>query len=721
MDSSYRVGLMLLAAMIVVSGSCHLAAAAPASFPPHHASARLSAGPLPSSAGPVAVAYDEQIGITFADSFTSMAYNVTAVAQTDSDGYGPAYLLNGLTDQGYWYQVGVNYDWPYQTGGYNAGFHMIYEVFDSGGNSVFPASGGGGSADFSGQVRSGDNVLLNLYLSGGNVVLFVKDWDTGAWASETYTAFGSKFIGLSDSGNSNGFFTGLMTEWYHVNAYYGGEGAVTYSDPYFGLSSGVLWADEYNPSTGAVQFSDARQVYFTDPNLVQTFSSNGAEDSANAYMFMTGAPDKTLLTFSYSVPAAAVGYSPPVLTYVYDGSTYTAAMSTTPTTYFADIDSHWSVSGVLPGNSSEERLATGQTISGAAASSTTEIFGYVVQYHRLFDYAVVGSGGAAPTVKVTEFGQQEEVVAGTWAWVDAGSVFEYPSTLPGSGSAELWITDMTSGVAGSPGTTTATYYHEFEVAITVHGSSLPQGLMVNGTKMGGPLSVAMSNGTITVDAGTRWSVTGIYSEQGQRWVCDQPVNGTVSGPLSLVFTYVTQYMVAVHSNAADGGSVGISGGWVAAGSNITLSQTAAPGWEFEGWSGAGSGSYTGILATQTITVRGPLDENATFYPGLTITVSSDGTVSYKAGNVSGIVAAGSKTVYVPAGTQVQLQASPSALYSFDGWAGSVAGGAPTSDVSVSAPLTAQASFGLDYGLVGGVGVAAAAVIAAAVFVVIRRR
>jgi hypothetical protein len=40
---------------------------------------------------------------------------VTAVAQTDaSSGYGPAYLLNGLTDKGYWYQVGLAWNWGHQ-------------------------------------------------------------------------------------------------------------------------------------------------------------------------------------------------------------------------------------------------------------------------------------------------------------------------------------------------------------------------------------------------------------------------------------------------------------------------------------------------------------------------------------------------------------------------------------------------------------------------------
>jgi len=112
---------------------------------PHHTlpgNVPLANSPgLPSSLAPAN--YDEQIGMTFTQSFSSMAWNVTAVAQSDTNGYGPAYLLNGLSTAGYWYQVGISYDWPYAAGGYNPGFHLSYNVFDSTGHVVLPSNGGG--------------------------------------------------------------------------------------------------------------------------------------------------------------------------------------------------------------------------------------------------------------------------------------------------------------------------------------------------------------------------------------------------------------------------------------------------------------------------------------------------------------------------------------------------------------------------------------------------
>jgi len=179
--------------------------------------ARFRSFSTPSASG----LYDEQLGLTFTQSFTSMEYNVTAVEQTDPTlGDGPAYLLSGLSNGGYWYQVGVSWDWaPGQVVG--TGFDMNYEVFNQAGNSVFPTNGQGGLLAFSAQVNAGDTVLLDLsFSSGARVVMSAEDANTGATALETYSSMGATlFEGLPGSlANTNGFFTGLMTEWYLVRA-----------------------------------------------------------------------------------------------------------------------------------------------------------------------------------------------------------------------------------------------------------------------------------------------------------------------------------------------------------------------------------------------------------------------------------------------------------------------------------------------------------------------
>ncbi|MFH0896825.1 MAG: zinc ribbon domain-containing protein [Candidatus Bathyarchaeota archaeon] len=241
------------------------------------------------------VKYDVQLGMTFTQDHPSLAYNVTAVAQSDTYGYGPAYLLNGVSNLGYWYQVGVAYNWPYKNkGGYTSGFNFVYEVFDSGGKSVFPV-GGGGLLSFSGYVNSGDLVLLTLFFSSGNVVMYAKDWNTGAIASTTYGGKGATyFMGFSSSTqNKNQFFTGLMTEWYHVNPNSGSEQKVTYSNYGSPLSSAWMWIDEWDPSnpnwSGTwSDYTPSPVQYSSDPNQLRSFTSHNFTVASNAFEFITG-------------------------------------------------------------------------------------------------------------------------------------------------------------------------------------------------------------------------------------------------------------------------------------------------------------------------------------------------------------------------------------------------------------------------------------------------
>ena len=258
-----------------------------------HVASMLPAAPKGSIINPTApppAIYDEQLGLTFTQNFTSLAINVTATQQIDSYGYGPGYLLNGLTDKGYWYQVGLSFDWPYTNGGYDAGFHLNYEAFNSNGKSVFPPAGGG-LQNFNRSVNNSDKVLLNLHFSSGLAIMYGYDWNTHASATENYTAVGASiFQGQTMTfANSNGFFTGLMTEWWHANAYYSGESAVVYNYTASALSSGWFWADEWVPSTRTILFSASQYASFSNPTQLQSFTTNGASEAANAYLLITGA------------------------------------------------------------------------------------------------------------------------------------------------------------------------------------------------------------------------------------------------------------------------------------------------------------------------------------------------------------------------------------------------------------------------------------------------
>ena len=302
--------------------------------------------------------YDEQLGITFTQNFASLTYNVTAIPQADSEGYGPAYLLNGLSNDNYWYQVGISYNWPNADGGYAQGFNFNYEVFNPAGKSVYPINSGGQKSFSGGTVNSGDLVLLDIYISNGTVSMSAKDWNTGAVAQAAYADNQTaSFIGLS-SPSSNGFFTGLMTEWYHATPYTGDETQVIYSSG-FGLSSAWMWMDEWEPSNlnWSGQWNTKTQVTYSSPTQLQSFASHGATEYSSAFQFITGSivqqtTSITLLPAGGSTPLSgtnefAVSFtleSQPQVSYAQDGTL----------TLTVDNGTNVVISGVSTGSSSTE-------------------------------------------------------------------------------------------------------------------------------------------------------------------------------------------------------------------------------------------------------------------------------------------------------------------------------------------------------------------------------
>ena len=358
----------------------------------------IRSGPSASGGNPPPATIDEQLGITFTQDFTSLDYNVTVVEQNDSNGYGPAYLLNGLSNNGYWYQVGVSYDWPYLSGGYNPGFAFNYETFNSSGDSVFPAKGGGLSG-FTGAVNSGDLLQLSLYYSSGNVIMGAYDWTTGASANESFSAEGSSyFTGLTTSNaDQNGFFTGLMTEEYHATTYYGNEQEVVYDDSAFSISSAWMWIDEYNVTNFELVFgkSTSSPVAYTVKTQIQSFDFNGATEASDAFEFFSGSGTSVPLTLSYSAPAGGA-YSPPVLSYFAGGQAQSATLTTSPQTYYVDAGTSWSVTNPLSSSKTNERWYTNQTTSGSAASPETIVFDYSAQYLVTIGTSPLGAGVVSP-------------------------------------------------------------------------------------------------------------------------------------------------------------------------------------------------------------------------------------------------------------------------------------------------------------------------------------
>lgn len=172
--------------------------------------------------------YDYQSVATFSGNFSSLGYNVTVINQSDSFGNGPAYFLNGLTNKGYWYQIGIGYNWSKYGLLHYPGFSIVsYLEF------VTPTI----AMPVGSNIHSGDKVLLRMNFSNSNVILSIYDWNTSfsnAIILPSYNAtyfVGGPYANGRHNGTANyqGHYTGLLTELQTPEIYTKMQQEITYT------------------------------------------------------------------------------------------------------------------------------------------------------------------------------------------------------------------------------------------------------------------------------------------------------------------------------------------------------------------------------------------------------------------------------------------------------------------------------------------------------------
>ena len=561
------------------------------SIPNFHAAAAVLSGNLTNAASGEAV-YDEQLGITFTQSFSSVAYNVTAVLQQDSDNYGPAYLLNGLTDSGYWYQIGVSYNWPNMDGTYITGFNVNYNVFDSTGNTVLPSNGGGGvESTTGGSINQGDNVGLSLSFSGSDVLMSVNDWTSGATAEVTYSSEGAtEFVGLSVPSNSNGFFTGLMTEEYHNNAYTGGESSVQYSNTAVPLSSALFWIDEFNVYTQKLEFGSASGVvsFSQSPSQFHSFSLQGATESANANDFITGSAtsgsaNTVQFTLSYSVVGGGTALAP-TFSYTSNGVQQTATLSTSPSVYTLDVGTSWSITNPLSGSTSTQRWVTNQTTSGTVSSAQTINFAYGHQYYVTFNTSPSSEGSTSPSGS---------------NWYNAGQTYSISATAVSSYFLTSWTATSSLTIANPSSSSTT---------VLIGGSGTV-------TANFGVISLSLNSAASTITQGASIRITGTATGTGS---ADMSVSG---GPSGATFTLSSNTLTLTTSGTQFTLTIGTAYTTATGIFTITIASTV---------SGVGNTSAQYTLAIREavpLTVGYSVEGSGSGYSAPTITYTYNGTSS----------------------------------------------------------------------------------------------
>jgi hypothetical protein len=225
--------------------------------------------------------YDEQAVLFDPSSTTAISADANVSNDTDSNGYGAAFLVNALSTTGYWYQVGIAFDWGWESG-YLPGFVFVYSMYAPGEGTNSP------SVFCMEQVAapSGDSVALRIGLQGATVVLSLSEPAGSLVDSVLLSAYGaSAFVGAPGA-SASGFFTGWMTEWRHSEAYYGPSAHASYL-----LSSTSTMADfgigEYDASTGQTIFGQESQQSLAC-GCQQSFSYEGVTETASPSEFTTG-------------------------------------------------------------------------------------------------------------------------------------------------------------------------------------------------------------------------------------------------------------------------------------------------------------------------------------------------------------------------------------------------------------------------------------------------
>ncbi|HKW42609.1 MAG TPA: hypothetical protein VJP06_00340, partial [Thermoplasmata archaeon] len=374
---------------------------------------------------------------------------------------------------------------------------------------------------------------------------------------------------------------------------------------------------------------------------------------------------------------------------------------------------------------------------GTSSGWATFIAGMSAIVRLAASYSVdgAGTGYVAPVLSYVKDGVTLTATLATTPTayqVDAESVWSVTRVLNGSTATERWATnDTTSGNATASSSLTFVYSHQFLASFAYHvtgGGLAYTGPSVSYQRFAVRLSIG-ANASDWADSGSTYGFPMLLggSNGSERWRADpMAVNGTVAAAGSIDVAYVHQAFVRFQIDGPAGVSISTPTGWYDVGSSVTPTANSPPGWAPGEWIGAGPGAYSGTLGSPTITVIGPFSETLVFFPGLTITAGSGGSVSFSYSGGSGIVgSASSETIHVRPGTVVTITVHPSDAYVFKQWSGAVSGTQSNVTVTVSTPTQVSADFGpkqatppssLDSGIAFGI-----AVVALSVIVLVRRR
>ena len=325
-------------------------------------------------------------------------------------------------------------------------------------------------------------------------------------------------------------------------------------------------------------------------------------------------------------------------------------------TYNNGVTVSLTAAGVVNGNNFQKWQKDGADLTTNASTSVvmdgshTMTAVYVTPPTRTLTVASANPGsGVSINVSPSDNGNQTDGATQFTRTYNNNTVVNLtaPATAGGN-NFQKWQRDgvdaattaATSVTMDGSHTMTAVYIAPAPVSINVQTNPTGRSFSVDGTSYN-------STQTFTWTPGSNHTIATTSPQSGatgtqyafNNWSDGGAMSHTVSPNVATTYTanFTTQYLLTM--TAGPGGVVRPTTGFYDSGQFVNISVTPASNFSFNGWTGTGSGSFTGIFKTVSVTMNGPITETAAFG-------GRDTTLQFSATNYSAKESDGSITITV---------------------------------------------------------------------------
>ena len=299
------------------------------------------------------------------------------------------------------------------------------------------------------------------------------------------------------------------------------------------------------------------------------------------------------------------------LTFSVDGTTY----SSTQTFSWASGSTH-TITTTSPqsGGTGVQYVwvnwSDGKTISHTVAPTTNKTYTakFATQYYLTMSH---GTGG---TVSTSSGWKSSGAAVSISATPTNNSSVSYNfSGWAGSGTGSYSGTNNPASITmNGPITENATFIQN-PVQISVQTNPAGRSFSVDGTTYTAAQSFSWDPGSShTISTSSPQSGGTGVQNVWKNWSDSGAISHTVSATTNKTYTanFTIQYYLTMTKGS--GGTVTPSSGWRNSGAAVSIKATPATGYTFTGWTGTGTGSYTGVTNPNSITMGGPITETASF-------------------------------------------------------------------------------------------------------------